>query len=94
MRLVHYPRVQNLETLAAAAMARAFSRRDPWDEFRLEASVLFMQLLKGAGGGDVVQATHPHLRGAFYVQELYMTRYRSIQPRFPAPACGGLVWRL
>lgn len=36
-----------MDTLAAAAMVRTFSRRDPWDEFKLEMSSLFMQLLDG-----------------------------------------------
>lgn len=44
------PTTQNMETLAAAAMVRAFSRRDPWDEFKLETSALFMLLLQGALG--------------------------------------------
>ncbi|KFM25589.1 hypothetical protein F751_2431 [Auxenochlorella protothecoides] len=52
------PTTQNMETLAAAAMVRAFSRRDPWDEFKLETSALFMLLLQDFRQQLVVASFH------------------------------------
>ncbi|KAL6771196.1 hypothetical protein ACKKBF_B34315 [Auxenochlorella protothecoides x Auxenochlorella symbiontica] len=50
--------LKNMETLAAAAMVRAFSRRDPWDEFKLETSALFMLLLQDFRQQLVVASFH------------------------------------
>lgn len=90
--------MQNLDTLAAAAMARAFSRRDPWDEFRLETSSLFIQLLKGEWNGlrshEIKKSRGTGQTVAIICFHCVLLYLLIFAPRFPAAIGCCVVWRV